>query len=84
MYIVDGFAHKAHWPRAVTLLAPVHFLMVRICAVAALRRLQRLDDRMLKDIGLCRNDLDWAAAQHEHADPTLALQAHCRPPRREG
>ncbi len=38
-----------------------------------LSRLQSFDDRMLKDIGVERSDLDWAKAQPWPVDATIAL-----------
>lgn len=46
----------------------------------ALLMLSRADDRMLKDIGVSRADLDWALGQPWHVDGTLALagRIECR------
>jgi uncharacterized protein YjiS (DUF1127 family) len=38
-------------------------------------RLRRLDDRMLKDIGVERADLDWALMLPPSRDPVAALAA---------
>lgn len=46
----------------------------RIKAHKEMRKLHRLDNRMLKDIGLYRADLDWAMQQSERIDPLCALQ----------
>lgn len=46
----------------------------RIKAHKEMEKLQRLDDHMLKDIGLERADLDWAMAQADEVDPLAALQ----------
>ncbi|MEC9369628.1 MAG: DUF1127 domain-containing protein [Pseudomonadota bacterium] len=37
--------------------------------------LSRADDRMLKDIGVTRGDIDWALSQPWHVDGTVALAA---------
>ncbi|MGD9866508.1 MAG: DUF1127 domain-containing protein [Hyphomicrobiales bacterium] len=39
----------------------------------ALLLLSRADDRLLKDIGISRADVDWARAQPWHVDGTVAL-----------
>jgi hypothetical protein len=39
-----------------------------------MQKLQRLDNRLLKDIGLYRSDLDWAMQQSDRMDPLMALQ----------
>ncbi len=46
----------------------------RIKAHKEMRKLQRLDNHMLKDIGLERTDLVWAMAQAYNMDPLAALQ----------
>ena len=39
-----------------------------------MQKLYRLDDHMLKDIGLYRSDLDWAMQQSQRIAPLVALQ----------
>lgn len=46
----------------------------RIAAYREMKKLQNLDNRMLRDIGLERSDLDWAMDQANHMDPFSALQ----------
>ncbi|MCP4934147.1 MAG: DUF1127 domain-containing protein [bacterium] len=46
----------------------------RIKAHKEMSRLHNLDDRMLKDIGIVRSDLDWAMAEAGRMDPLAALQ----------
>lgn len=41
-------------------------------------RLARLDDRMLRDIGVERADVDWALLQPWSVDPTLVLAERVR------
>ena len=47
----------------------------RIQAHKEMSKLGRLDDHMLKDIGLYRSDLDWAMKQAGSVHPLIALQA---------
>ena len=49
-------------------------LVRKIKAHREMKKLERLDNRMLKDIGLERSDLVWAMAQAYHMDPLDALQ----------
>ena len=46
----------------------------RIKAHKEMNNLRRLDDHMLKDLGLYRSDLEWAMQQAERIDPLVALQ----------
>jgi hypothetical protein len=68
--IEDGFT-----PKKTGFFGIVGAFLTRVKAHADMQRLQRLDDRMLKDLGLMRGDLDWAVMQDEHDDPTKALQS---------
>ncbi len=49
-------------------------LVRRVKAHKEMSRLYKLDDFMLKDIGLVRSDLHWAMAQAGRMDPLAALQ----------
>lgn len=44
----------------------------------AVRRLDRLDNRLLNDIGVSRNDIDWALRLPMTSDAETALFDHVR------
>ena len=49
-----------------------------------LRRMQRLDDRMLDDIGVTREELEWAIGLPLRVNATLVLHARARRRRQAG
>lgn len=66
--------------RPLPLPAPLTALAARLAGFVsvrsnrrAVRRLARLDDRRLHDLGLCRVDVAWALSLPWYADPSAAL-----------
>lgn len=61
-------------PSALTALAA---RLARLASIrsnrSAVRRLARLDDARLRDLGLSRADVDWALSLPWYADPSAAL-----------
>jgi uncharacterized protein YjiS (DUF1127 family) len=59
--------------KSVVSLKALMGLKRRIKAHKEMQKLMRLDNHMLKDIGLYRSDLDWALQQSDRMDPLAAL-----------